>query len=263
MAVVAIIVVDDLIRRVAREGHGRSGRRVAEARAALFDLDGTLIDLRQVYLECHRLAAAEVLGIEVAEDRVLELMATGAPIRTHMAALSVEHTERLVDCFVDHYRVERTALARPFPGIADLLRTLGAWGPAIAVVTSKLRADALAELAGTALAQHVDTVVAFEDVTEHKPSPAPQLEALRRLQCREGIGIGDLPTDVASARAAGLPALAVTWGYGDRQALADAGADRVCASPDELREAIAEWIPRLSPELAERRWSSGADVAPP
>jgi phosphoglycolate phosphatase-like HAD superfamily hydrolase len=236
---------------------------VAEAGAALFDLDGTLIDLRQVYLACHRLAAAEVLGIELADDRVLELMATGAPIRTHMAAVSVEHAERLVDCFVDHYRAQRAALARPFPGIVDLLRTLRGSGTAIAVVTSKLRADALAELDSTALAEHVDTVVAFEDVTEHKPSPAPQLEALRRLHCREGIGIGDLPTDVASARAAGLPALAVTWGYGDRRALADAGADRVCATPDELREAMTEWIPRLSSGLVERRSSSGAEASPP
>jgi hypothetical protein len=38
------------------------GPRVTEASAVLFDLDGTLIDRRQVYLACHRLAAAEVLG---------------------------------------------------------------------------------------------------------------------------------------------------------------------------------------------------------
>jgi phosphoglycolate phosphatase len=171
-------------------------------------------------------------------------MSTGAPIRTHMAAVSVEHAERLVDCFVDHYRAQRAALAQPFPGIVDLLRTLKGSGTAIAVVTSKLRADALAELDGTALAEHVDIVVAFEDVTEHKPSPAPQLEALRRLHRRAGVGIGDLPTDVASARAAGLPALAVAWGYGDVRALANAGAERVCTTPDELREAIVALITR-------------------
>jgi phosphoglycolate phosphatase-like HAD superfamily hydrolase len=235
---VAVIVSGELrsVGRTTREGAFEAAR--TEVGAVLFDLDGTLVDLRQVYLTCHRLAAAEVLGIELADDRVLELMATGAPIRTHMAAISVEHAERLVECFVGHYRVQRAALARPFPGLVDLLRTLKEAGIAVAVVTSKLRADALAELASTALAEHVATVVAFEDVTEHKPSPAPQLEALRRLHCGPGIGVGDLPTDVASARAAGLPALAVTWGYGDRRALADAGAERVCATPDELREAI-------------------------
>jgi pyrophosphatase PpaX len=231
---------DELPEQVIGQERVPSGSTVAKAGAALFDLDGTLIDLRQVYLACHRLAAAEVLGIELADHHVLELMATGAPIRTHMASLSGEHAERLVDCFVDHYRAQRAALARPFPGIVKLLRTLKASGAGVAVVTSKLRADALAELASTGIADHVDTVVAFEDVAEHKPSQAPQLEALRRLDREGGVGIGDLPTDVASARAAGLLALAVTWGYSDAQALADAGAERVCATPDELREAIAE-----------------------
>jgi beta-phosphoglucomutase-like phosphatase (HAD superfamily) len=63
---------------------------VTEARAVLFDLDGTLIGRRQVYLACHRLAAAEVLGIELADDRVLELIATGALIRTDIGGFECE-----------------------------------------------------------------------------------------------------------------------------------------------------------------------------
>jgi phosphoglycolate phosphatase-like HAD superfamily hydrolase len=215
-----------------------SQERVARREAVLFDLDGTLIDLREVYLACHRLAAGEVLGIELSEERVLELMATGVPIRTHMAVLSEQNADRLVDRFVHHYRLQRASLARPFPGIVELLRALKDSGTAIAVVTSKLRADAVAELASTGLAEYVDTLVAFEDVAEHKPSPQPQLEALHRLACRIGVGIGDLPTDIASARAAGLPALGVTWGYADRRTLAEAGAHRVCETPTELHKAL-------------------------
>lgn len=108
-------------------------------KAITFDLDGTLLDLRAVYVRAHQLAAAEVLEMELEEERVLELMGTGMPIRQHMALL-------------DENSADRTP---------------------VAVVTSKLRDDALAELAVTALDAQIDALVAFEDTSKHKPHPDP------------------------------------------------------------------------------------------
>jgi phosphoglycolate phosphatase len=48
------------------------------------------------------------------------------------------------------------------------------------------------------------------------------------------VVIGDLPTDIRSARAAGLPAIGVSWGYGSVEALLDAGAESVCGSAHDL-----------------------------
>jgi phosphoglycolate phosphatase-like HAD superfamily hydrolase len=94
-------------------------------RAITFDLDGTLIDLRDVYVRAHQLAAAEVLAMELEEERVLELMGTGMPIRQHMALLDENSADRLVEVFVELYRVEREGLARPFPGVVELLEGFG------------------------------------------------------------------------------------------------------------------------------------------
>jgi pyrophosphatase PpaX len=206
----------------------------------LFDLDGTLVDLRAVYVRAHQLAAQEVLALELEEARILELMATGAPIRAHMALLDEPAADVLVESFVVHYRREREGLAQPFPGISGLLRRLRRRRIPVAVVTSKLREDTLAELAATGLDKSIEVVIAFEDTDEHKPAAAPHVEALRRLGASGGIGVGDLPGDVLSARAAGLEALGVAWGYGDPTALRKAGAGRVCETADELEQTLAQ-----------------------
>jgi pyrophosphatase PpaX len=193
-------------------------------------------------VRAHQLAAREVLALELEEARILELMATGSPIRAHMSHLDEEAADLLVDVFVAHYRREREGLARAFPGMSPLLERLRARGMPIGVVTSKLRADAITELAATGLDEFIDLVTAFEDSDEHKPAAAPQLAALRSLGVDGGVGVGDLPSDILSARAAGLRALAVSWGYGDVRSLRLAGAERVCATPASLTEALEECL---------------------
>jgi pyrophosphatase PpaX len=179
-----------------------------------------------------------VLTIELEEARIAELMATGMPIRAHMAHLDESAAELLVESFITHYRREREGLAQPFPGMRELLRDLRERGMRVAVVTSKLREDSVAELAATGLDESVELLIAFEDTDEHKPSAAPHLEALRRLRADGGLGVGDLPSDVLSARAAGLSALAVSWGYGDPEALLQAGAECVCETVAQLAQAL-------------------------
>jgi pyrophosphatase PpaX len=211
----------------------RSRRRLVS-----FDLDGTLVDLQPVYVLAHQAAAMDVLGLRLDEARVLELMRTGLPIRRHMALLDESLAGALVDAFVAHYRTARDGLVRPFPGMTELLARLRQDGVAVAVVTSKLRPDAAAELEATGLQGDVDLLVAFEDTDEHKPSAAPQLEAMRLAGASDGVGVGDLPSDIASFRAAGLLAIAVSWGYGVPDALVKAGADCVCADAAELHEVM-------------------------
>jgi phosphoglycolate phosphatase-like HAD superfamily hydrolase len=214
-------------------------------RLVSFDLDGTLVDLQPVYVLAHQAAAMDVLGQRLEKSRVLELMRTGLPIRRHMGLLDESLAGALVDAFVAHYRIARDGLVRPFPGITELLARLHQSDVAVAVVTSKLRPDAVAELEATGLQGHVDVLVAFEDTDEHKPSAAPQLEAMRLVGATDGLGVGDLPTDIASFRAAGFPAIAVTWGYGVPEALVEAGADCVCTDAAELEHEV---MTRLSQE---------------
>lgn len=169
-------------------------------------------------------------------------METGLPIRAHMALLDKLAADQLTDVFIQRYRLERKDLARPFPGMLELIDRLRATNVRIAVVTSKLREDALAELTMTGFDDRVDAVVAFEDTAAHKPDPAPQIQALRMLGAAGGVGVGDLPTDIASARDAGLVAFGVSWGYGSTSSLLAAGAVRVCETAQELEAGMVDWL---------------------
>ncbi len=200
----------------------------------MFDLDGTLVDMRALYLRANQLTTKDVLGFELSEHEVHALMATGLPLRAAMRSLDESSADRLVDVFVQHYRRERANLVRAFPGMTELLTTIRSHGHPIAVVTSKLRSEARADLLDTAMDGLIDVVVAFEDTTEHKPHPGPVIQALDSLRATQGVSVGDLPTDITAAREAGLSAIGVSWGYGSTEALLDAGADCVCDSARSL-----------------------------
>ena len=213
-------------------------KRGEGSRAIVFDLDGTLVDMRALYLRANQLATKDVLGLELSEGEVYELMATGLPLRAAMRSLDENSADRLVDVFVRHYRRERADLVQVFPGMTELLATLHEQGDSIAVVTSKLRDEARADLVATAMDGLVDVLVAFEDSTEHKPHPGPLIQALESLRATRGVGIGDLPTDITATRAAGLPAIGVSWGYGTVDVLLNAGAEGVCDSAHGLALAL-------------------------
>lgn len=85
-------------------------------------------------------------------------------------------------------------------------------------------------------------MVAFEDTQLHKPDPAPQLTALRALGASRGVGVGDLPGDIESARAAGLAAVGVSWGYGSAPSLLEAGAAGVGDSAEQLEGKLRELL---------------------
>jgi pyrophosphatase PpaX len=106
----------------------------------------------------------------------------------------------------------------------------------MAVVTSKSR-DAV-ELAQRILPPPVpfDAVVTAEDTERHKPGPEPILHALELLggTPSDAVYVGDARYDVLAARAAGVAAVAVTWGAGDEDALRAAGPDAVVGTPAEL-----------------------------
>ena len=90
----------------------------------------------------------------------------------------------------------------------------------------------------TGIDGQIDVLIAFEDSEEHKPDPGPMLTALSTLNSTKGIGVGDLPTDVTAAKAAGLAAIGVGWGYGTPEALLGAGAACVCDTVATLASEI-------------------------
>ena len=82
----------------------------------------------------------------------------------------------------------------------------------------------------------VDVVAALEDTTRHKPSPDPLLHAAAALGVEPAtcVYVGDAAVDMVAARAAGMGAVAVTWGAGEREALSATGPDAVVETVGDL-----------------------------
>jgi pyrophosphatase PpaX len=177
--------------------------------------------------------------MRVDEARIVGLMGSGMTLPERMASIEPAAAVELSNAFLERYRRERGRVV-PYPGMPDLLARLERRGVRVAIVSSKHREDVLTELAASGLDRYVDAVVAYEDTPEHKPSPAPNLEAMRILEAAFGVGVGDAPTDMLSIRAAGLAALGVSWGFGDVESLLRSGAESVCGTVRELGEALDE-----------------------
>jgi phosphoglycolate phosphatase-like HAD superfamily hydrolase len=106
----------------------------------------------------------------------------------------------------------------------------------LVTLRSRRRVDWLLPPALLAL---LDTVVCFEDAPP-KPAPDGLLLALDRLGAdpREAVFVGDTVVDIIAARAAGVRAAGVGWGYSEPEALAEAGAEVVIHQPGGLASAL-------------------------
>jgi pyrophosphatase PpaX len=179
----------------------------------LFDFDGTLIDSGAMILASMRHAATTVLGREIPEADLMA--AVGGPgLVAQMRALDEERVDDLVRVYREHNEPLHESL-EPCGGIEDVLEALHLARRRLAIVTAKRHATV--ELAFEVLPQlrrYFELVVGAEDTERHKPDPAPLLHALERLAAlhEEAAYVGDSPFDVRAAKAAGVFAVAVTWG---------------------------------------------------
>jgi pyrophosphatase PpaX len=182
-------------------------------RTVLFDLDGTLIDSAAMILASFRHATKTVLRREIPDQELLA--AVGGPgLRAQMEVLAPDYVDELVDVYSRHNVGLHPGL-QACKGVLDLLATLKHEQRLLGVVTAKRRATlTLAFEVLPELERFFDVTIAAEDTERHKPHPQPLLAALERLEEEPGnaVYLGDSPFDVQAAKAAGMGAIAVTWG---------------------------------------------------
>ena len=189
----------------------------------LFDLDGTVVDTRELIRQSHRHAVTSVLGRDMPDDELLANV--GRPLIEQMAAFDEDRAQQLLEAQRAWNHAHTAELIRSYPGVGQMLAGLKAAGCQTGVVTSKsgptvqLAFDALPEVA-----DHIDVLVAVEDTPVHKPGPDPVLLALSRLgaDAADACYVGDAPFDIAAGRAAGVTTVGVTWGFFPREAISDA-----------------------------------------
>jgi phosphoglycolate phosphatase len=207
----------------------------------VFDLDGTLIDTAPDLVDTLNVILAREGLASIPFDEARSMIGAGARrllergLARDTAGAAGDRLERLYKDFLAHYADHMADRSRAFPGLEAALDTLARDGHRFAVCTNKLEQLSIGLLKTLKLAQRFITICGQDTFGMQKPDP----DILRLTIARAGgdlahtVVVGDSMTDVATARAAGVPIIAVAFGYADRPAAA-LGADAVIASFDAL-----------------------------
>ncbi|HEX9244499.1 MAG TPA: HAD-IA family hydrolase [Anaeromyxobacter sp.] len=206
-------------------------------RLAVLDLDGTLVDsVDDLHASVSHALASLGLPPRTREE-VRSFVGEGARLLVARAiAPRDELLEPALAAWRAHYAVHCLDRTRPYPGIPALLA--GA-GRTLAVLTNKPGAMARKILDGLGLLPRFTAVVGGDEAPR-KPDPT----GLRELMVRTGASpaetvlVGDSRHDLETAAAAGVRAVAVTWGLSSRAELARAGATTFA----ERAEDLAPWL---------------------
>lgn len=208
-------------------------------RAAIFDLDGTLVDSLDDITDALALATADA-GLPVPSRDAVRGWIGGGARNLVAQAVPADRVDEVLAGFRRHYDAAPVARTQLFPGIADALDALAARGDRLAILSNKPHVLTV-EIARRLLARWpFEAVVGARDGVAPKPDPTSALALAGELGLAPSACalIGDAATDVATARAAGMRAVAVTWGFRPRHELAAAGAQSVIDHPDELTAAL-------------------------
>jgi phosphoglycolate phosphatase len=206
-----------------------------DARALVFDLDGTLVDsLADIAL--HLNAALTDCGFPARSLlEIGEWVGYGAEQLMIRAVPHPEMVESTLATFRALYRARPVVHTCVFPELAGVLDAIAA-GRKLAILSNKPH-DLTVAVADQLLGRWTLSVVAGQRAGKpHKPDPAALLDVAAELSIdpRECVMIGDSEVDIATARAAGVPSIAVSWGLRALDVIEAAKPDYLVHTPAEL-----------------------------
>jgi phosphoglycolate phosphatase len=213
----------------------------------VFDLDGTLVDTAPDLIDTLNLILRRHDVGPVAFDQARGMIGAGVKplLQRALAAKGAElppaEIDRLFEEYLAAYAARIADLSRPFPGLETALDQLAARGCRLAVCTNKLEWLSVRLLERLGLASRFAAICGQDTFPMRKPDP----EMLRLTIARAGgapahaVMVGDSMTDVATARAARVPVVAVDFGYTEIPP-PELGADRLISHFDRLVAAVED-----------------------
>lgn len=209
----------------------------------LLDLDGTVTDPFEGIANSIRHAMKSMQReppTEVALRRAI-----GPPLRQTFRALLLSddacRIEEALLLYRERYSVTGLFENRVYPDVPPLLKNLKQVGCALFIATSKPSVFAERIIEHFELGQYFDHVYGthLDGGLENKTDLLRFILDKERLDTAHTAMVGDRSHDMVAAKANGISAVGITWGYGSRDELEKAGADALCVSPAELLQYLA------------------------
>lgn len=210
--------------------------------AALFDMDGTILDTIE---DMHDSVNAALRHFSLPPISLAETMAyvgNGAKRLIEQAVpegTDAALTEEVLAWYKPYYNDHSLIKTRPYEGIPELLEALKNAGVKLAVVSNKPDRT-VQELVKKLFDGVFDSSVGESAAVRRKPWPdtvdaAVETLGLTKSRC---VYIGDSEVDVRTAENAGMDCISVSWGFRTEQQLIDAGAAKIAHSPEELKKIL-------------------------
>lgn len=210
-----------------------------KVKAIIFDLDGTLVDSGEAYLEAAEIAFASTgqkkndprtvaeIPRRLEQDLPIDDLITGADVK------------RFKEIYLKAYYRATAEKTKPFPNVADTLEKLSS-KVKLAVTTRRRipQAEVKRELVKLGLAEHIQKIVTSQDTAKPKPSPEALIKCARylRVKISDCAVVGDSIVDVKAGRNAQARTVAVLSGIFSREELEREKPDLVLQSVKELPE---------------------------
>jgi phosphoglycolate phosphatase len=206
-------------------------------RAVIFDFDGTIADSLKVLVEVAHDITGKIQLVDADELQRLRAM------RLKDVAEELQIPKWRWPFLVIQGRrkmANRMKEVQPFPGIADVLSTLQATKYEIFMVTSNSQRNVDRFLATTGMGAYFAQVYGNVGIFG-KARVLKKVLRQHNLQPRDAMYVGDEPRDVEAAKKAGIPCVAVTWGYSSGNILNEHTPMVVVHDIKQLQSAIQEW----------------------
>ncbi|MDF2075264.1 phosphoglycolate phosphatase [Pseudomonas mendocina] len=199
-------------------------------RLVMFDLDGTLIDSVPDLAEAVDRMLAELGRPPAGVEKVRDWVGNGARVLVRRAlADDIDHagvsetqTEEALARFLDIY-ADCHNLTALYPGVHELLEALSTAAVELAVVTNKPERFVAPLLEQVGLGGYFRWIIGGDTLPQQKPDPAALLQVMRLadVTAAQSLFIGDSRNDVLAAHAAGVPCVAVSYGYNHGRPIAE------------------------------------------
>ncbi|MBB3656979.1 phosphoglycolate phosphatase [Rhizobium sp. BK650] len=219
----------------------------------VFDLDGTLLDTHVDLVESLNYTIAALDLEPVTYDNLTHLVGQGARVMIERACnlqghpLTSDEVPKLVERFVAHYNANMPGHTEPYPGLVAAMERLKASGYRLAVCTNKLESLATGLIGKLGLTHYFDAITGGDTFEYRKPDARHLTGTIERAggHVSRSVMIGDSINDIAVAKNANVPSIAVPFGYSDVP-VSSLDPDMIITHFDELTAELVEMLFRKS-----------------
>ncbi len=219
----------------------------------VFDLDGTFAHTAPDLLDSLNHCLAQIDLPNVDPKDLMRFVGHGGKVMIERALAARGRTidtpslDKMMASFLAHYVDHMPGKTAPYPGVLDAMERFTRTGYIHAICTNKFEGMSKTLLNGLALADRFEVICGQDTFAWKKPDPRHLLETIHAAggDRDRAVMIGDSVTDIDTAKAAGIPVIAVDFGYSDRP-VAEYEPSYIISHFDELTLPLVERLVSLA-----------------